>query len=63
MRLLLLRHGETHANVSGELDTAAPGEDLTPLGQAQAEAAATVLADRDIDAVFVSVLVRTQQTA
>lgn len=63
MRLLLLRHGETHANVSGELDTAAPGEDLTPLGEAQAEAAATVLADRDIDAVFVSVLVRTQQTA
>lgn len=62
MRLLLLRHGETHANVTGELDTAAPGEDLTTLGQAQADAAATVLADRGIDAAFVSVLVRTHQT-
>ncbi|MGN6250676.1 MAG: histidine phosphatase family protein [Marmoricola sp.] len=63
MRLLLLRHGETHANVSGELDTAPPGEDLTTLGRAQADAAATVLADREIEAVYVSTLVRTHQTA
>ena len=25
MRLLLMRHGQTHANVTGELDTAHPG--------------------------------------
>ena len=63
MRLLLLRHGETHANVSGELDTATPGEDLTTLGRAQADAAAAVLTDRRIEAVHVSTLVRTHQTA
>ena len=39
MRLLLMRHGQTHANVSGELDTAHPGVDLTDLGRAQAVAA------------------------
>ena len=35
MRLLLMRHGQTHANVSGELDTAHPGLDLTDLGRAK----------------------------
>ena len=33
MRLLLLRHGQTHSNVSGALDTGAPGADLTELGR------------------------------
>ena len=32
MRLFLLRHGQTHGNVSGALDTAFPGLDLTDLG-------------------------------
>jgi probable phosphoglycerate mutase len=63
MRLLLMRHGQTHANVSGELDTAHPGLDLTDLGRAQAAAAARVLADEPIDAVYVSSRVRTHQTA
>lgn len=63
MRLLLMRHGQTHGNVSGELDTAHPGLDLTDLGRAQAEAAATALADERIDAVYVSSRVRTHQTA
>ncbi len=63
MRLLLMRHGQTHANVSGELDTAHPGLGLTDLGRAQAEAAATVLADEPLDAIYVSSRVRTHQTA
>lgn len=63
MRLLLMRHGQTHANVSGELDTAHPGLDLTDLGRAQAVAAAKALADEEIDAVYVSSRVRTHQTA
>lgn len=63
MRLLLLRHGQTHSNVSGALDTGHPGADLTDLGQAQARAAARVLAERDIDAIHVSTLTRTHQTA
>jgi broad specificity phosphatase PhoE len=63
VRLLLMRHGQTHANVSGELDTAHPGLGLTDLGRAQAEAAATVLADEPLDAIYVSSRVRTHQTA
>lgn len=63
MRLLLLRHGQTHANVSGELDTAYPGLELTELGRRQAAAAARALADEGIVAVACSTLTRTQQTA
>lgn len=66
MRLLLLRHGQTHGNTSGALDTAYPGLDLTELGLRQSEAAARVLADEGepgVDGIFVSTLVRTQQTA
>ncbi|RYB93522.1 histidine phosphatase family protein [Nocardioides oleivorans] len=63
MRLLLMRHGQTHANVSGALDTAHPGVDLTDLGRAQAVAAARALADEHLDAIYVSSRVRTHQTA
>ncbi|MCY7399742.1 MAG: histidine phosphatase family protein [Nocardioides sp.] len=63
MRLLLMRHGQTHANVSGELDTAHPGLDLTDLGRAQALAASRAIADERLDAIYVSSRVRTHQTA
>ena len=63
MRLLLMRHGQTHANVSGELDTAHPGVELTDLGHAQALAASKALADEGLDAIYVSSRVRTHQTA
>ena len=63
MRLLLMRHGQTHANVSGELDTADPGLELTTLGHAQAAAAARALGPESLDAIYVSSRVRTHQTA
>jgi len=63
MRLLLLRHGQTHGNTAGALDTAVPGLDLTDLGRRQADAAAQALADRGIDRIYVSTLARTHQTA
>ena len=63
MRLLLIRHGQTPANVRGELDTGRPGPSLTALGRAQAASVPAALADEPIDAVFASTLVRTQQTA
>ena len=63
MRLLLMRHGQSFANVSGELDTADPGLELTPLGHTQAAAAAKALVDEHLSAVFVSSRIRTQQTA
>lgn len=63
MKLLLLRHGQTHGNTIGALDTAFPGADLTDLGVQQAQAAGRVLADRGITGIYVSNLVRTGQTA
>ncbi len=63
MRLHLLRHGQTHANVAGSLDTAFPGMELTDLGRQQARAAARALADADIRAIAISTLTRTSQTA
>jgi broad specificity phosphatase PhoE len=63
VRLLLIRHGQTPNNVTGALDTAFPGADLTPLGQAQARAVPEALADEHIAGIYASELVRTQQTA
>jgi len=63
VRLLLIRHGQTPANVRGELDTAAPGPALTELGRAQAAAVPDALASEQIDGIYASRLVRTQQTA
>ena len=63
MRLFLLRHGQTHGNVSGALDTGLPGLDLTDLGRRQAQAASRALAPEGIGAIAVSTLVRTSQTA
>ncbi len=62
MRLLLIRHGQTHSNVSGSLDTARPGADLTDLGREQAELLVERLKDEPVDALHASTLVRTQQT-
>jgi probable phosphoglycerate mutase len=60
---MLMRHGQTHANVSGALDTAHPGLELTPLGQRQAVAAARALSEDLIEGIYVSSRVRTHQTA
>lgn len=62
MRLLLIRHGQTHSNVMGALDTARPGADLTDLGREQAELLVGRLEDEPVDALHASTLVRTQQT-
>ncbi|MGW2045931.1 histidine phosphatase family protein [Streptomyces sp. NPDC001858] len=63
MRLLLVRHGQTTANVDYLLDTAVPGAGLTELGAQQAAALPQALAGHDIDALYASTLVRTQLTA
>jgi probable phosphoglycerate mutase len=59
VRLYLIRHGQTPANVAGELDTAPPGADLTALGRALVGALSGV----ELAAVHASPAVRTQQTA
>jgi len=63
MRLLLIRHAQTPANVLGILDTARPGPGLTGLGERQAVAVAEVLRGQRVDGVFASTLLRTQLTA
>ncbi|MDH6236804.1 histidine phosphatase family protein [Cryobacterium sp. CG_9.6] len=63
MRLILIRHGQTPANVLGLLDTAHPGPGLTALGITQAQAIPDILRGQSIDAIFASTLVRTQLTA
>jgi probable phosphoglycerate mutase len=63
MRILLVRHGQTPANVRGELDTAFPGPGLTDLGQRQAEAIVDALGHESIAAIYVSRLRRTHETA
>ena len=63
MRLLLIRHAETTANAQRLLDTAPPGTDLSERGRIQAEELVEALADVPLEAIYVSDLVRTQQTA
>ena len=63
MRLLLIRHGQTPSNVTGVLDAVVPGPGLTGLGQRQADALPAALADRGIERLFASTMVRTQITA
>ncbi|QGU08557.1 bifunctional RNase H/acid phosphatase [Corynebacterium occultum] len=71
-RIILLRHGQTHSNVSHILDTRPPGAELTELGRAQADEVGRELADflgagqdseGSLGAVISSVALRAQQTA
>ena len=63
MRLILIRHGQTPANVDGILESTVPGPGLTPLGSEQAEQLVEALQDQPIDAIYVSTMVRTHLTA
>jgi len=63
MRLVLVRHAQTTSNVDGLLDTDDPGAVLTELGRKQALALPQALDSEQIEAIYASTLVRTQQTA
>src|SRR3978361_1596701 len=63
MRLLLIRHGQTPANVLGQLNTRKPGPGLTAIGEKQAAAVPGALRGEQVGAVFASTLIRTQLTA
>ena len=63
MRLILVRHGQTPANVDGILESTIPGPGLTALGHEQAEELVEALTDEKIDAIFVSSMIRTHLTA
>jgi len=63
VRLLLIRHGQTPANVAGTLETAAPGPSLTDLGVRQAAEVPHALRNDPVDGIFASILNRTSLTA
>jgi probable phosphoglycerate mutase len=63
VKLYLIRHAESTANVRKILDTALPGPPLTELGQQQAQTLADRLCGEPIVAVYASRAIRAQQTA
>lgn len=63
MRLLLVRHAQTPANVEGVLATDRPGPGLTGHGHEQAAELVPALADEPIRSISVSPLTRTSLTA
>ena len=62
-RLILVRHGQTVANVARQLDTLPPGAALTEEGQRQAEALGLDLGESRLAALVSSTALRAQQTA
>jgi len=63
VRVFLVRHGQTVNNVERLLDTAYPGASLTELGRSQASGLVDTFRDHPIDAIYVSDLIRTHETA
>lgn len=63
MRLILIRHGQTPANVDGVLESTVPGPGLTELGLEQAAELPAALAHEPIGAIYVSTMTRTHLTA
>jgi len=64
--ILLIRHGETQAAKRGEVFPMVDGQgdpSLRPEGEAQAAAVAARLKDAAIDAIYVTTMQRTHQTA
>lgn len=62
-RLVLVRHGQTDANVRRELDSVPPGAPLNELGLAQAAALGERLSTSPVVRVHASRATRAQQTA
>lgn len=63
MKLYLVRHAQSEANVQGALDTAPPGAPLTELGVQQAEDLAERMAGEPVAAIYSSRATRARQTA
>lgn len=66
MKLVLMRHGQTSANITGALDTAEPGSPLNAEGERQVQAAVKTweeLGLPDPQLIVTSNLIRTHQSA
>lgn len=64
-KIILLRHGQTHSNIHGYLDTRPPGAELSDLGRKQAHAVGEELSRElaDLPNWWSSMAIRTQQTS
>lgn len=62
-KLYLVRHGENLANITKEFSYRAVDYPLTPKGAVQAEQTAEYFADKGVDAIYTSPLLRARQTA
>jgi broad specificity phosphatase PhoE len=62
VKLVLVRHGQTHSNVAKRLDTLPPGAALTDRGRSQAESFGASLVARPV-ALVSSVALRAKETA
>ncbi|CAM3140535.1 histidine phosphatase family protein [Prescottella defluvii] len=62
-RLILVRHGQTEANVERRLDTRLPGARLTELGRTQAQTLGGRMAERPPAALVSSQALRARETA
>ncbi|MBE3000740.1 histidine phosphatase family protein [Nocardiopsis sp. HNM0947] len=63
LTVTLVRHGESFGNASGVVTTSVPGTLLTEDGHEEARAVADELRPEGHDAVYSSVMTRTEQTA
>jgi 2,3-bisphosphoglycerate-dependent phosphoglycerate mutase len=62
-KLYLVRHGENLANITKEFSYRAVDYPLTPKGVLQAEQTAEYFADKGVDTIYTSPLLRASQTA
>lgn len=62
-KIFFVRHGETDSNVKMIFSGSGDNPTLTKKGEEQANQAGKILSDKKIEAVFVSPLKRTKQTA
>lgn len=63
LRLVLVRHGQTNANLAKALDTVPPGHPLNQTGRVQAETLAELISGWPVRAVHASRALRARQTA
>jgi broad specificity phosphatase PhoE len=61
--LTFIRHAESTANAANVINTDVPGPSLTEEGQSQAEQLAHQSSRNNFDAIYVSAMVRTRETA